>query len=123
MSRRLHFRKLGRIFHTALCSALVLCCLALVELSASCAGQERLRRVGGNGTTIVVNAGDNLQSALDGARPGDTIMLEAGATFRGTFRLPKKAGVEFITVRSSAPDSQLPASGQRLDPVRYASQL
>jgi hypothetical protein len=92
-------------------------------MSMSCAGQERLRRVGGNGTTIVVNAGDNLQSALDGARPGDTIMLEAGATFRGTFRLPKKTGAEFITVRSSAPDSQLPASGQRLDPARYALQL
>jgi hypothetical protein len=103
--------------------ALFFSCLALAEMSLSCAGQERLRRVNGNGSSILVKAGDNLQAALDGARPGDTILLEAGATFRGTFRLPKKQGAEFITLRSSAQDAQLPAPGQRMDPQRYALML
>ena len=112
--------KLRHLF--AFC-ALCVACLVLAEITLSCAGQERLRRATGNGTSILVKAGDNLQAALDGARPGDTIMLEAGATFRGTFRLPKKAGAEFITLRSSAQDAQLPQPGQRLDPSRYATLL
>lgn len=112
-----------KLRHQFVCSILVISCLALAEMSLSCVGQERLRRVGGNGSSILVKAGDNLQAALEGARPGDTIMLEAGATFRGTFRLPKKQGADFITVRSSAPDSQLPQPGQRLEPSRYASVL
>ena len=103
------------------CSILVAMCLAVAEMSLSCAGQERLRRAGDS--SIIVKAGDNLQAALDGARPGDTIMLEAGATFRGTFRLPKKQGAQFITVRSSAKDSELPQPNERLDPKRYAASL
>ncbi|MCA1816671.1 MAG: right-handed parallel beta-helix repeat-containing protein [Acidobacteria bacterium] len=50
---------------------------------------------------IVVRAGGDLQRALDSARAGETLVLEAGATFKGTFTLPKKEGDEFITVRSS----------------------
>src|SRR6476620_4592279 len=70
-----------------------------------------------NAATITVRAGDNLQSALDGAKPGDTILLEAGATFTGNFTLPVKGGTSFITVRSSAPDSSLPGSGTRITPA------
>ena len=33
------------------------------------------------GTTHTVNAGDDLQAAIDAANPGDVIVLEAGATF------------------------------------------
>ncbi|MCA1558400.1 MAG: hypothetical protein LC731_07670, partial [Acidobacteria bacterium] len=105
------------------CSILVTMCLVLAEMSLSCAGQERPRRAGAAGSSIVVRAGDNLQAALDDARPGDTITLEAGATFRGTFRLPKKSGAQFITVRSSTRDSELPQAGERLDPKRHASFL
>ena len=54
--------------------------------------------------------------------PGDTIVLQAGATFTGNFVLPKKSGTTFITVRSSAADSSLPASGVRISPS-YASVL
>src|ERR1700678_4727314 len=35
------------------------------------------------GTVISVNAGGDLQSALDSANCGDTIQLQAGATFAG----------------------------------------
>lgn len=72
--------------------------------------------------TITVNAGGDLQAALNAARPGDTILLQAGATFIGNFTLPAKGGTSYITVRSSAPDSSLPAPGQRITPA-YASLL
>jgi hypothetical protein len=77
-----------------------------------------------SGRTITVPAGGNLQAALDAAAPGDTILLEAGATFTGNFVLPAKdpAATAYITVRSSAPDSSLPASGVRMTPD-YASRL
>ena len=52
--------------------------------------------------TIQVNAGGNLQAALDAAKPGDEIVLQAGATFKGQFRLPAKPAGPVITIRSSA---------------------
>jgi hypothetical protein len=76
----------------------------------------------GEAATIAVNAGDNLQAALNAAKPGDTILLQAGATFIGNFTLPAKGGTSYITIRSSAPDSSLPAAGQRMTPA-YASLL
>src|SRR5215475_3267912 len=57
-----------------------------------------------NGSTIYVRSGGNLQSAIDRAKPGDTIVLQAGASFVGTFVLPIKAGSEFITFQSSEID-------------------
>lgn len=45
-----------------------------------------------NGNTITVNAGDNLQQAINNALPGDTIVIEAGANFTGNFLLPPKSG-------------------------------
>jgi hypothetical protein len=72
--------------------------------------------------TITVAAGGNLQAAIDAAKPGDTILLAAGATFTGNFTLPAKGGSAYITIRSSASDSSLPATGTRIDPS-YASLL
>src|SRR4029079_11187614 len=40
--------------------------------------------------------------------------------FTGNFTLPAKGGSSYITIRSSAPDSSLPAAGQRITPA-YAS--
>jgi hypothetical protein len=70
------------------------------------------------GTMIVVNAGGDLQAALKNAHCGDTIELQAGATFTGTFDFPAKScdNNHWIIVRTSAPDSALPAEGQRLTP-------
>jgi len=73
--------------------------------------------------TITVKSGGDLQAALDLASPGDTIMLEAGATFSGSFRLPKKPGNEFITIRSNAADKDLPAEGVRIDPQKHSKFL
>ena len=52
------------------------------------------------GTTISVPAGGDLQAAIDRAVPGDTIELEAGATYVGHFTLPKKDGDAVITIRT-----------------------
>jgi len=42
--------------------------------------------------TVVVSSGGNLQAAIDSAQAGDTIVLEAGASFMGPITLPNKAG-------------------------------
>ncbi len=68
------------------------------------------------GATIVVRAGGDLQGALNGAHPGDVITLEAGATFRGNFTLPNKAGSGWIVIRTAA-DTSLPAPGTRVGPA------
>jgi hypothetical protein len=68
------------------------------------------------GRTIHVAAGDDFQDALDRARPGDVITLQAGAIFTGNFTLPFKSGSEWIIVRTSAPDSSLPPPGARVTP-------
>lgn len=73
--------------------------------------------------TITVKAGGDLQAALDRAKPGDTIQLESGTTYRGNFKLPKKPGSEFITVRTNAANNQLPAAETRLDPVTHGAVL
>jgi Putative Ig domain len=70
------------------------------------------------GNIITVNAGGNLQNALNAANCGDTILLQAGATFSGSFTLPGKAcdSSRWIIIRTSAPDSSLPPEGTRLTP-------
>jgi len=71
--------------------------------------------------TITVNAGGDLQGAINAAKPGDTILLQAGAVFTGNYDLPVKGGTSYITIRSSAPDSSLPADGTRIAPAYSAS--
>jgi hypothetical protein len=65
------------------------------------------------GATINVAAGGNLQTALNNAKPGDEIVLAAGATFTGNFTLPLKSGSGWILVRTSG---SIPPLGQRLTP-------
>jgi hypothetical protein len=70
------------------------------------------------GSTLTVNSGGDLQSALNSANCGDTIQLQAGATFTGLFTFPPKSCDDnhWIIVRTSASDSALPAEGSRLTP-------
>jgi hypothetical protein len=72
--------------------------------------------------TLVVAAGGNVQAALHAAELGDTIVLEAGATYVGNFVLPVKSGQGYVTIRSSAPDALLPGEGVRINPS-YAAYL
>jgi uncharacterized protein (TIGR03437 family) len=75
-----------------------------------------------SGRTIAVAAGGDFQAAINQALPGDIITLQAGATFTGNFKLPAKTGTGWIVIRTSAPDSSLPAPGTRITPA-YASVL
>jgi len=69
--------------------------------------------------TRVVRRGDNLQTALNAAAPGDILLLEAGAEFVGNFVLPVKAGETPVVVRSAF-DDRLPAPGRRIQPWQAA---
>ncbi len=70
------------------------------------------------GSTITVNSGGDLQSALNDASCGETIQLQAGATFSGAYTFPAKNCNDnnWVIVRTSADDSVLPAEGSRLTP-------
>jgi hypothetical protein len=67
-------------------------------------------------TAIRVGEGQDLQAAIDAAKPGDVILLASGAHFTGNFILrahPSTASA-FITIRTDAPG--LPDSGTRTGP-------
>lgn len=70
------------------------------------------------GSVISVKSGGDFQSALNTVQCGQTIQLQAGATFTGSFTLPAKGcnNQNWIVIRTSSPDSALPAEGQRLTP-------
>jgi hypothetical protein len=69
--------------------------------------------------TTVVAAGADLQAALNAAQPGDELVLQAGARFVGSFRLPAKAAGPVITIRSSAtlPDRRITPQDANLLPT------
>jgi hypothetical protein len=80
------------------------------------------QKIGGNRITVKaggihVAAGGDLQKAIDMANPGDTILLEPGATFYGPVTLPSKKGDAWITIRTAAPDTSLPPEGTRITPA------
>jgi hypothetical protein len=92
---------------------LLLCFCALLLLNSATVSSRQ---------TLIVRSGDDLQAALDRARPGDVISLEAGATFVGNFVLPATRGNATVTVRSAAPDHLLPGASERMTPA-YAPWL
>jgi hypothetical protein len=61
------------------------------------------------GAITIVASGADLQAALNAARPGDVLVLQAGARYVGTFKLPANTGGAVITIRSSAtlPDRRI----------------
>lgn len=71
-------------------------------------------------TTVSVHSGDNLQTAINNAQPGDTLILDAGASFAGPITLPAKSGTSYITIQSSALAS-LPGLGFRVSPSDAAN--
>src|ERR1039458_4741670 len=70
------------------------------------------------GSVISFPAGGDLQSAFNNVQCGKTIQLQAGATFSGQFTLPaNNCDINhWIIIRTSSPDSALPAEGQRATP-------
>jgi len=86
-------------------SILLVLFVVVLMAGAGIAFMQRARRVGlsaqGNGSVIQLQRNGDLQRALNQARPGDTIVLQAGAVYKGPFTLPVKSGNEFITIQSS----------------------
>ena len=74
--------------------------IAAAALSAACLGLFAAVAPA-SARTIRVNAGDDLQAAIDRARGGDEISVRAGATFTGPFTLPVHQGRKPVTIRSS----------------------
>ena len=72
------------------------------------------------GATTLVPSGGNLQTAINAASCGDTLQLQAGATFTSTglITFPAKNcdNAHWITIRTSSPNSALPPEGTRLTP-------
>ena len=70
------------------------------------------------GAVINVKSDSDFKGALNSAQCGQTIQLQAGATFTGPFNLPAKScnDQNWIIIRTSSPDSALPADGQRVTP-------
>jgi hypothetical protein len=70
------------------------------------------------GKSILVKTSAELTSALDKAVCGDTIQLQAGATFVGSFKIPAKScdDQHWIILRTSVADQDLPAEGVRITP-------
>jgi Carbohydrate binding module (family 6) len=69
------------------------------------------------GAIVTVPAGGDLQAAINSSQAGDTILLAAGAVYRGSFLLPAKSGNLYVTIRSAAADAELPADGVRVAPA------
>jgi len=80
--------------------------------------QSQLTDTPALGKVRLVKQDDNLQDAIDSAKCGDTLKLQAAATFRGLFRLPAKPcdDSHWIILRTSAPDDTLPPEGTRITP-------
>jgi hypothetical protein len=71
------------------------------------------------GRTIHAKQGDDLQAVIDNASLGDVIVLDAGATFIGTFKLPNKTtGSGWIYIISS--DLASLPEGRRVGPADVA---
>ncbi|HEU4871474.1 MAG TPA: hypothetical protein VFT44_00145, partial [Pyrinomonadaceae bacterium] len=74
--------------------------VALLIAGAGIALVQRARRATPpqrNGSILRLDRNGDLQDAIDQAKPGDTIVLEAGAAYTGNFTLPVKSGSDFIT--------------------------
>jgi hypothetical protein len=80
--------------------------------------QSDLTDTPATGGVISVPKGGDFQSALNRVKCGETIELQAGAAFTGSYTVPAQScdDAHWIIVRTSAPDSSLPAEGTRMTP-------
>jgi hypothetical protein len=89
-----------------------------VGVAVACRGWHADSHAQQKGNLIQLDQSGDLQRALDRARPGDIIVLQAGAIYKGPFTLPVKPGSEFITIQSSRV-KELP-EGARVSPSQKA---
>jgi hypothetical protein len=74
-----------------------------------------------DGVVLSVGATDDLQAAIDRAKPGDVIELARGAIFTGHFVLPNKGtSTNWIVIRPAA-GTPLPLEGHRMTPAQASA--
>jgi hypothetical protein len=73
--------------------------------------------------TILVNAGDSVQAAINAARPGDTILLLPGVRYVGPLTLPAQAGVVTIKSAAALPDRRIGPADAALLPILASGNL
>ena len=64
-----------------------------------------------------MKAGEDLQAKINAAKPGDVLVLEAGATWVGNFSLPARSDDGWITI-TTGDRTGLPPSGERVSPAQ-----
>src|SRR6266850_2200183 len=103
--------------------------MAILVLGLALACAQRPRRVSGAGSqaTITVRAGEDLQAAIDEAHYGDTVIVEAGATYTGPLRLRDKGvgtglDADYITIRTSDL-AGISGEGERVNPAQHARSM
>jgi hypothetical protein len=119
-----------RIKRNLILISAVLCVVAAgLGGTASCESDQtkktRPRRVSAvNRRTVTVKPSENLQDAINAANFGDTIILEAGKTYRGPLILPFKQGEgdEYVTIRTSDLEG-IAREGERIDPAKHQNSL
>jgi hypothetical protein len=91
--------------------------------------REPARSRGANGelNEIVLDANGDLQAALRSAKFGETIVLQAGATYTGPFTLPYKGpgsgtDADYITIRTSDL-AGISREGDRIKPALHAKAM
>lgn len=77
-----------------------------------------------DGQTWKAHTAAELRRALESASPGDTIVLDGGASYLGSFTVPAKVNPshKWIYIESSEVAS-LPPPGRRVSPVRDAAKM
>ena len=100
--------------------SIVLLAISLSSIGAvlGCRGLLSDSHAQQKGPVIQLDKDGDLQAAINRARPGDTIVLQAGAIYTGPFTLPVKPGSEYITIQSSRV-ADLP-EGARVSPAQSA---
>ena len=96
--------------------------LVVLLIGVGVAFMQRARRTHSpaivEGSKIKLDANGDLQRAINDAKPGDTIELQAGAVYTGPFTLPVKSGDAYITIQTSRL-AELP-EGARVSPSQSA---
>src|ERR1041384_7160731 len=93
------FKKIGFLIASVLLLATIVSADSIAELPRTSVITTAPVQTG---QVITVAAGGNFQAALNVAAPGDTIELQAGATFTGTFAFNNKPFTgQWIVIRSS----------------------
>ena len=107
-------------------AGLMICLLLTFFVLRARGGFQQVKAADGS-NQLTVRAGGNLQAALEAARLGDTIILQAGATYDGPFILRDKGkgkgtDADYITIRIDDLAS-IPKEGERVKPKVHSGSM